>query len=54
MRLVAACKLVLSWRNIASGKNLLVLRALMDAAKLLPLDIESGIGAEKAMLRLTN
>ncbi|KAL6327214.1 hypothetical protein AAG906_015253 [Vitis piasezkii] len=34
--------------------HLLVLRALMDAAKLLPLDIESGIGAEKAMLRLTN
>ena len=26
----------------------------MDAAKLLPLDIESGIGAEKAMLRSTN
>ena len=34
--------------------HFLVLRALMDAAKLLPLDIESGIGAEKAMLRLTN
>ena len=41
--------------HLAAREGLfLVLRALMDAAKLLPLDIESGIGAEKAMLRLTN